>query len=190
MRLCQQIVAVAVTTCVSAAMLVSPVGAQSPTPQPGYDRLPPHALQPTSTQTQRRPRVFHHATVEQAWQSAAMRQRPLLVMITSDNCRYCTKMLNETYGHPVIQNLLAAHTETVLAHADVNKALTERLHVRAYPTSLIVSPQGEIVAAIEGYVDPQAFVQRVAPLLLHGRQPFVPAVASDSAQHVAANAGR
>lgn len=112
-----------------------------------------------------RSRLFAHADIEQAWQSAVEKNKPLLVMFTSDHCAYCQKMLSETYGHPLIRRLLTSKAETVLAHAEDYDVLIKRLGIRGFPTTLLVSPQGEVLDVMEGYVDPQEFAKRVNPLL-------------------------
>lgn len=151
--------------CASLALTTFEATAQRATGPAPRVAPPLHAAQQRPRAIRQRPGLFRHATVELAWKSAKIRNRPLIVMFTSDSCRYCTKMMTDTYGHPAIERMLATHSETVLAHATTNQALAKQLGIRAYPTSLVVSPQGKIVASIEGYVEPQAFAQRVAPLL-------------------------
>jgi thioredoxin-related protein len=113
-----------------------------------------------------RPRVlFVQTSVEQAWKSAVAAKKPLLVMFTSDGCMYCQKMLNETYRHPAIERMLYESTETVLAHSRDYKDLAKKLGVRGYPSTLLVSPEGEVLDFMEGYVDAKAFADRVYPLL-------------------------
>jgi thioredoxin-related protein len=116
-----------------------------------------------------RPRVlFVQTSVEQAWKSAVAEKKPLLVMFTSEGCVYCEKMLNETYRHPAIERMLTTSTETVLAHSRDYKALAKKLGVRGYPCTLLVSPEGEVLDFMEGYVDAKTFAERIYPLL-HNR---------------------
>jgi len=89
----------------------------------------------------------------------------MLVMFTSDNCRYCKKMLAETYGHPGIQQMLAGRTQTVLAHKDDYEGLVKRLGIRGYPSSVLISPKGDVLDFMEGYVAPRDFALRISPLL-------------------------
>jgi thioredoxin-related protein len=113
-----------------------------------------------------RPRVlFVQTSVEQAWKSAVAAKKPLLVMFTSDGCKYCEKMLNETYRHPAIERMLAESTQTVLAHSRDYKALAKKLGVHGYPCTLLVSPEGEVLDFMEGYVDAKTFADRIYPLL-------------------------
>lgn len=114
--------------------------------------------------------IFEHKTVEEAWDAAVAHKRPLLVMFTSNNCAFCKKMVKETYSHPGVKRILHGRTETVMAHSDDYAALIAKLGIRGYPSSLLISPEGEVLDFIEGYVEPKAFAQRVAPLLAEPAQ--------------------
>ena len=113
----------------------------------------------------RQPRLFSETNIEKGWQRAAQLQQPMLVMFTSDHCMYCKKMLSETYGHPAIQRMLAGNTQTVLAHADDYRGLIKKLGIRGYPSSVLISPQGDVLDFMQGFVPPKDFAQRISPLL-------------------------
>ena len=61
--------------------------------------------------------------------------------------------------------MLGQSTETVLAHSRDYRELVQKLGVRGYPSTLLVSPQGEVLDFMEGYVEARAFADRVYPLL-------------------------
>ena len=109
--------------------------------------------------------VFAHPSLESAWKTAVTRQRPLMVMFTTDGCHFCDKMLAQTYSHPVVKRLLSTSTESVLVQARDYPQLIERLGIRGYPTSLLVSPKGNVLDVIEGFTDAKSFTQRISPLL-------------------------
>lgn len=109
--------------------------------------------------------VFDHKTVEEAWKVALEKKKPLLVLFTSNNCTFCRKMIADTYSNQSVQDMLRGRTETVMAHSDHYAALIKKLGIRGYPSSLLISPEGEVLDFMEGYVDPQAFAKRVGPLL-------------------------
>ena len=111
--------------------------------------------------------LFGHATLQGAWQTAIANKKPLLVMFTSDHCIYCQKMITETYGHPVVKQTLATHTESVLAHANDYSELVKRMGIRGFPTSLLISPQGQVLDVMEGFVEPRTFAQRINPHLVN-----------------------
>ena len=110
--------------------------------------------------------AFRHATVEAAWKTASAAKRPLVVMFTSDNCPHCERMLADVYAHPSIQRFLLTNSESVLADRAANRQLVAKLGIRAFPTTLVVSGEGKIVDAVEGYLEPAAFAQRLSPWLI------------------------
>ncbi len=109
--------------------------------------------------------LFKHATVEQAWKKAVITKKPLLVMFTSDGCLYCTKMMNETYYHPTVERMLSQNTETVVAHANDYRGLVKKLGIRGYPSTVLISPEGEVLDFMVGYVEAKVFAERIYPLL-------------------------
>lgn len=122
--------------------------------------------------------VFRHASVEKAWQTASASKRPLIVVFVCDGCPHCDQMLAETYAQSSVQRLLARYAETALAHDDSYHALISKLGIRAFPTTLIVSGEGKIVDAIEGYIDAPAFAQRVGPWIAPKPASWDPATAA------------
>lgn len=146
------------------ALTTSTNWAQLPS-APAVQRAPVARRAPARRPAAKQPGLFTETSIEKAWQQATVRQRPMLVMFTSNNCMYCKKMLKETYSHPAIRRMLAANTETVLAHAKDYPALVKRLGITGFPTSLLISPQGKVLTAIPGFVPPQDFAQQVTPAL-------------------------
>jgi thioredoxin-related protein len=109
--------------------------------------------------------VFDHKTVEEAWKVAIEKKKPLLVMFTSNNCTFCRKMIADTYSNQNVKDLLRGRTESVMAHSDHYASLIKKLGIRGYPSSLLISPEGEVLDFMEGYVDAPEFAKRVGPLL-------------------------
>jgi thioredoxin-related protein len=109
--------------------------------------------------------LFAHTTLDRAWKTAVEHQRPMLVLFSTESCHYCTKMLAETYSHPKVQQLLRGHVEMVKVNAQEYPALIERLGIRGYPTTLLVSPKGNVLDAVEGFAPAATFADRIGPLL-------------------------
>jgi thioredoxin-related protein len=117
---------------------------------------------PASTSTATTSAVlFQHQTVELAWRVAADRKRPLVIMFKSDRCPHCDRMLAETYAHPQIRQFLYDHAETALAHSRDYTDLVKRLGIRGYPTTLVISAEGQIVDSVEGFLEPGEFAKRI-----------------------------
>lgn len=110
-------------------------------------------------------RLFAHESIEKAWEAAVQSEKPLLVMFTSKRCAYCTKMLEQTYGDPAVLQLLSREVEAVVAKAEDYRPLIKKMRIRGYPSTLIISPEGDVLALMQGYVEAKKFAERVTPLI-------------------------
>lgn len=105
--------------------------------------------------------IFRHADVDAAWQASQKSRRPVLVYVTSSNCHYCKKMLSETLAHPQIARANNHYFETAAVSHDDHPELVERLGVKAFPTTLLVRPDGSLAARLQGYVKPEKFAEKL-----------------------------
>lgn len=108
---------------------------------------------------------FEYAEPGAAWAAAQESRDPVLLFVTSDHCYYCKKMLNETLLHPQLAPAVAQLFETATINADRSPELAQGLGVRAFPTTLIVSPDGRLLSKLEGYVAPQMLGEQLNPVL-------------------------
>jgi thioredoxin-related protein len=108
--------------------------------------------------------LFRHETFPEAWSAAQAKGRPVLLYVTSDNCIFCKKMLRQTLTHPQISQVIAEHAETFAFNASQSPELAQKLGVRGYPTTLVISTDRELLCQIEGFVEPQEFAERVWPV--------------------------
>ncbi len=109
--------------------------------------------------------LFRHRSVQAAWATAVAQRRPLVVMFTTDHCGFCTKMLKETYSDPRVERLLVRNAVTVMAHTRDYAELAQKLGVQGFPTSLVVSPAGDVLQVAPGYVDAKQFLATLAPAI-------------------------
>ncbi len=110
--------------------------------------------------SQRRP-LFQHATYPAAWKAAQKSNRPILVYVSMPNCHYCEKMKSQVYRLPRVRNLVSSSFETVRAGRYTHAKLVQNLHVKWYPTTVLVGPNNKILDVIEGYADANQFQQRL-----------------------------
>ncbi len=86
-----------------------------------------------------------------AWQSAVATDRPLLLFLTMDDCIYCKKMKKTTLrDRQVVRDL---HRQFVSVALNVKDApdLVKRLKVKAFPTTVIIETNGDVVESISGF---------------------------------------
>jgi thioredoxin-like negative regulator of GroEL len=105
--------------------------------------------------------VFRFTSYPAAWTAAHESGRPILVYVTSKSCPHCTRMLGETYQRTPTRTFVTGSFETVLVDRTEQPELIQKLHVRLFPTTLVVGPDNQVLDVIEGYVDAAAFSRRL-----------------------------
>ena len=105
--------------------------------------------------------LFQHATYPGAWTAAQKSNRPILVYVSMPNCPHCVKMVNSTYHKPKVEQLVASSFETIKVDRYTHATLVSKLHIKWYPTTVLVGPNNKILDVIEGYVGPKEFQQRL-----------------------------
>jgi hypothetical protein len=105
--------------------------------------------------------LFKHASYPAAWTASQDSNRPILVYVTMPQCPHCTKMVDGTYGCKEVEELVKGSFETVQASRYTHATLISKLHVRWYPTTVLVGPNNKVLDMIEGYVDANTFKRRL-----------------------------
>jgi Thioredoxin-like domain len=105
--------------------------------------------------------LFKHASYPAAWTAAQESNRPILVYVSMPACPHCTKMLEQTYGSNGVNEIVKGSFETIQVSRYSHAALISKLHVRWYPTTVLVGSNNKVLDMIEGYVDANTFKQRL-----------------------------
>lgn len=115
------------------------------------------------------------AAVEwQSWNaglsSAAATDRPVVVDVYTDWCRWCRQMDREVYGRADVGRYLASHFVTIKLDAEsaepvsyrgrnlTARALASSFDVSGYPTTIFLAADGGHLANVPGYVEPGRFL--------------------------------
>ncbi len=99
-----------------------------------------------------------------AFQASQQSRRPIVIYVSSERCVYCRKMESEVWGDPGLLAMVQAGYIPLALKAESDSELIAALNVRAYPTTIVVSPERQVLAGIEGFVP----VAGVAELLKQG----------------------
>lgn len=87
---------------------------------------------------------------------AKKEQKPLMVMVTSESCKFCTKMKTNTLSNGAVKQNLNG-----FLFKQIDKEDSEAQHylpaVHYAPTIFFVSPKFRIVNSVEGYLEPADF---------------------------------
>jgi protein disulfide-isomerase len=92
--------------------------------------------------------------------------RLVLLFVTSENCGYCVKMQDETLSDQTIIRELQRKFVPAKLKLKLDDELAQQLHVKIYPTTLIISPQGKILDYARGYVTSKELHQRMNDALV------------------------
>ncbi len=78
-------------------------------------------------------------------------QKPLMVLVTAEKCKYCTKMKKETLSNDTVKKNLEGFLFTTVRKSSVD-AKRYLPKTRYTPTVFFVSPKFKIVNSVKGYL--------------------------------------
>lgn len=97
--------------------------------------------------------------------TAAESGRPILAYVTSSNCGYCRKMEKETWSQPAIGRLVGQNFVPLKLHADDHPEAVAGLGVKAFPTTVLITPEGKAFAGKPGFLEPLELTQLLRPAI-------------------------
>ncbi|QDT02754.1 hypothetical protein K227x_11320 [Rubripirellula lacrimiformis] len=123
--------------------------------QAGWAEMPQRASTtvaryPTQ-QSEIRPTISWHTSLESGWAESRRRNVPMVIYITTDPCKYCNAMKNDTWRDRSVQQDLAGDFVAIELSPEQNSSTLHRIKIDAYPTTLIGVPEGKIIASRQGY---------------------------------------
>lgn len=99
--------------------------------------------------------------VDEAWAITQSEDRPLLLFITQDRCKYCTKMKQATYQDGKTVTLINDHFVAVELSGNQAAKLVKKLGIRAFPTTVLITPDARVADQMKGYLPPAKFNERL-----------------------------
>jgi thioredoxin-related protein len=102
--------------------------------------------------------------VDQALDVAQQRQQPILLFVSMDGCKYCQKMVQTTFrSQQVLATIRAQYVPAAIKNSE-RPDLMRQLEIRSFPTTLIVSPAGDVLYEMKGYVEAGKFQQQLVQI--------------------------
>jgi len=105
-----------------------------------------------------------HSDVDAAWQQTKASSRPMLLLATTDNCQYCEQLKRTTLADPATLAELQRFFVLATVKAADQPSLMRKLQVAAFPTTVIVAPDGQVLDRIEGCLTAAKFRARLTPI--------------------------
>jgi len=91
----------------------------------------------------------------EALRAAVASQRPVWIQFTGPWCPNCHKMDKETFKNPRVIERLSQHFVTAKISCENDAELALSFGFTQLPSSVLISPEGKILARHEGFADPE-----------------------------------
>ena len=104
---------------------------------------------------------FAHQDLKSALAASKKRKVPTLVVVSMNNCHFCDKLQDKTLNNESVRRLIAEKFESVVIKKENHEAWVSKKDVNIYPTTLVVSPNGEVLDHIKGFVEPEDMSSRL-----------------------------
>lgn len=114
---------------------------------------------PAAKTTKTAPAVQWLDNLETARRASVATGRPMLIVFGGQHCVFCKKLDKEVFAHPVVAKYI--NTAFIPVHLDFEKNVraAKVLEVKSLPTSVILSPEADLLGSIEGFVQTREFAE-------------------------------
>ena len=114
---------------------------------------------PTTPTDEDAPPVAWHEWSPEAFAEARREGKHLLVSVQAAWCHWCHVMNDRTFGDPAVRAKLAADYIAIKVDSDARPDLAERFQDYAWPATVLLSPEADVVLPLRGYRAPGVFLQ-------------------------------
>ncbi len=105
--------------------------------------------------------IAWHTDLNKAWIQARAEQRPLLMFVVRDGCTFCDQMKAKTYADAQVANEINESYVALIIDPKQRAGFAKDFKIRAYPTTLVISPQSKVLDRMKGYLPPDKFRQHL-----------------------------
>jgi YHS domain-containing protein/thiol-disulfide isomerase/thioredoxin len=121
-------------------------------------------------------------TLESAKRLAGQTDRLVLIHFWADWCQVCMQMDHQVFGQPGVASMLRDNYVAVKINADHFPTTCRQYAITALPTDIIISPQGQPIAKLQGLLSAAEYAARLDQVVAIVRRP----AGADVAQSVVA----
>jgi len=89
--------------------------------------------------------------------------KPILMQVTAEWCRYCHKMLGETFPDKKLAATVNGCFVPVVLDADENEKIVAAIGITAFPSTIIISPELDVIGRVQGFHTARSLEKKLAP---------------------------
>jgi len=101
----------------------------------------------------------------QAWKNASESGRPMFIYATMEGCVHCRRMEQSTFSHLTVKTHVNEHFVPIYMPLDRHEQIMERWQITTFPTTLLVAPNGSVLARIKGYTAADELIRQSSAAL-------------------------
>lgn len=94
------------------------------------------------------------------WKTAGESGRPMLIYATMDGCIHCKRMEKSTFTDAKLQTQLNEQFVPIYLPYEQHEKLVSHWRIESFPTTLLVAPNGHVIARIKGFVAPDELLRQ------------------------------
>lgn len=83
--------------------------------------------------------------------------RPIMLFVTMEDCRYCVKMQRNSFDDAGVKNEISDSFVPTKLYLDPESYLGKSLKITMFPTTMFIAPDGSILGYVRGYIPREAF---------------------------------
>jgi thioredoxin-related protein len=135
------------------SMAVGAIAATNPADSKRKTNQSPQSTQPP----QAAPSIRWIYDLQSAHKQCLVTGKPMLIVCGGPSCIYCRKLEKEVLGNSTIARYI--NNTFIAVHLDCKKdqRAVEILEIRSLPTTVILSPEADLLGSIEGFVKIQDY---------------------------------
>lgn len=105
--------------------------------------------------------ITWHTDLNKAWNQARAEQRPLLMFVIRDGCKFCDEMKAKTYANAEVADEINESYVALMIDPKQRAGFAKDFKIEGYPTTLVISPQSKVLDRMKGYLPPEKFRQHL-----------------------------
>jgi len=86
-----------------------------------------------------------------AWKAATESGRPMFIFATMEGCVHCRRMEQSTFSDLTVKSHVNSRFVPIFVPLDRHEQLIESWRITTFPTTLLVAPNGAVLARIQGF---------------------------------------